>query len=77
MTIAGFINRWAPLGDHNPTAGYAQFVADACGVGVGDAVDVTDPEFLADLVSAVVHFEDGGDFCTPNQIEAALGDAVA
>lgn len=55
-TVGGIIARWAP--DHeNPTNAYAQFVADALGVGVTQPIDVI--ERRPELVAAMIEFENG------------------
>lgn len=55
-TPAEIINRWAPPSDNNPTAAYAQYVAQRLGIGVGDTVS---PEQIPTLAQAIREFENG------------------
>lgn len=55
-TVAGIISRWAPAHE-NPTSAYAQFVADALGVGVEQPINVMAKR--AGLIAAMIEFENG------------------
>lgn len=55
-TVGGIIARWAP--DHeNPTNAYAEFVANALGVGVTQPIDVLGQR--PGLIAAMIEFENG------------------
>lgn len=58
-TIAGVFQRWAPAGDHNDPASYAQAVASVLGVGLSDPIDLHRTAELAALASAITRQENG------------------
>jgi len=58
-TIRGWIYRWAPPSDHNPTAAYVQNVAAACGVGVDDCVDIRALPIALGCLRGIVKQENG------------------
>ena len=77
QSIQDYIARWAPSADNNPTSGYAQFVADACGCIPSDPYDVTDGGKLSDLLSAVFTFENGpGDWVSEADLAAGVAAAL-
>ncbi|WP_416820227.1 structural protein P5 [Delftia tsuruhatensis] len=57
-TPAAIIGRWAPPVD-NDTGAYARQVAKALGVGVGDQIDLQQPETLQRILPAIVQHENG------------------
>lgn len=57
-TVAGIINRWAP-GCENDTGSYITHVATRLGVAADQAIDVTQPETMANLVEAIIRHENG------------------
>lgn len=56
-TIFSIIKRWAPAVE-NDTVAYANRVAKALGVGVGEQLDL-DPQTVKELAKAIVHHENG------------------
>ncbi|WP_047472556.1 structural protein P5 [Delftia sp. ZNC0008] len=57
-TPAAIIGRWAPPVE-NDTGAYARQVAKALGVGVGDQIDLQQPETLQRVLPAIVQHENG------------------
>lgn len=57
-TPAAIIGRWAPPVE-NDTGAYARQVAKALGVGVGDQINLQQPETLQRLLPAIVQHENG------------------
>lgn len=57
-TPAAIIGRWAPPVE-NDTGAYARQVAKALGVGVGDQIDLQQPETLQRILPAIVQHENG------------------
>lgn len=55
-TPAAIIGRWAPPVE-NDTGAYARQVAKALGVGVGDQIDLQQPETLQRILPAIVQHE--------------------
>lgn len=55
-TPAEIINRWAPPSDNNPTAAYAQYVAQRAGLGVNDRVT---EQHIPLIAQAIKEFENG------------------
>lgn len=58
-TIDGIISRWAPPTE-NDTRAYINAVASACDVEPLEIIDVK--EYLTDIVTAIIHHENG---CQP------------
>lgn len=56
------INRWAPPSDNNPTADYAQYVAQRVGIGPDDVVTEDQIPLIAQAIS---EFENGNHVATP------------
>lgn len=75
-TIAQFISRWAPPEDSNPTSAYIEFVARACAVDQNNQFNILDAGNLARMLKAVFRFEQGNDFCTDEQIEIGVREAL-
>jgi hypothetical protein len=75
-TVAAIVDRFAPAGDGNPTAAYAEFVARQLGVGPTATLDLTDPATLTSLLRALIRFEQGGNFVTLEQIAGAVRQAI-
>lgn len=75
-TIAQFISRWAPPEDSNPTSAYIEFVARACAIDPNNQYNVLDAGNLARMLKAVFRFEQGNDFCTDEQIETGVREAL-
>lgn len=76
-TIAQYIDRWAPPSDSNPTNDYAEFVATACSVDPNNTFNVLDSGNLSNLLTAVFRFEQGVDYCTPEQIASGVEQALS
>lgn len=57
-TIEAIIRRWAPDSENN-TQAYIEDVCQRVGVAAGDAVDLTDPIVMVNLVAAIVKHENG------------------
>lgn len=57
-TVAGMINRWAPVSE-NDTGAYVRFVCARTKVGADEAVDFTDPDFARPMLKAVIRQENG------------------
>lgn len=57
-TVRGIINRWAPPIE-NDTGAYVRHVADLCGVGPDDAINVFDYAVMKPLVQAIIRHENG------------------
>ncbi|WP_119304972.1 structural protein P5 [Dongia deserti] len=71
-TIAAMIARWAPPSE-NDTGSYARAVAQACGVGVDDQVDVIGNKALTEkMVAAIIHHENGQQPFSGAEIRAAM-----
>ncbi len=60
-TVRGLINRWAPPVENN-TSAYVAEVAKAVGVDPDRKIDVTAPETAFQLLKAIAHHENGGNF---------------
>jgi len=58
-TVRGMIGRWAPATE-NDTRGYAQFVAQRCGVGLDDTVSIHNLAFAAKMIPAMIAMECAG-----------------
>ena len=70
-TVRKIITRYAP-NIENPTDSYVAFIADWCGVQPDDSVNVIDPVFMYRMISGIIHFEQGSDFCTQAQIQQGI-----
>ncbi len=57
-TPAAIIGRWAPPVE-NDTGAYVRQVAKALGVGVGDQIDLQQPDTLQRILPAIVQHENG------------------
>jgi hypothetical protein len=57
-TPAAIIGRWAPPVE-NDTGAYARQVAKALGAGVGDQIDLQQPDTLQRILPAIVQHENG------------------
>lgn len=57
-TVEGLVERFAPSSE-NPTRKYAEFVANAVGVGVADTIDLTDKDTAVKIAKAKLDFENG------------------
>lgn len=75
-TVRQIIERYAPSVE-NPTGNYVDFIADWCSVGADDIIDMTDKVFVYRIVSGIIHFEQGSDFCTQAQIQNGITQAFA
>lgn len=58
QTVAQIVARWAPSTE-NDTRAYIDDVANRLGVGANDAIDLFSTTILAQLVSAIIHHENG------------------
>ena len=58
-TVRKIINRWAPPGENN-TQAYVTDVANRCGVGPDDVIDVTHVAVMLPLVKAIIAHENAG-----------------
>lgn len=70
-TVYEVINRWAPTNE-NDTNSYALHVADYCGVGVNDVINLKDEVFLTKLVKAIILHENGQQPYTDGVIKKAF-----
>lgn len=77
-TVTKIINRFAPpTVDNNQTQAYIDFICKGLAVGPTDALVMTCAPFLDQWVILQAHFEQGGDFCTPEQIQSGVTEALA
>ena len=59
-TVYKIISRWAPSGDNNDPRAYAEAVASKLGIGINDAIDLSeDPELTQRLIAAMAEHEGG------------------
>lgn len=70
-TIRGIVNRWAPPVE-NDTGAYVNAVAEACGVGPDNEVEVDSVDVMLPLARAIIHHENGGHFYSDAQILEGL-----
>lgn len=70
-TVRKIITRYAP-NIENPTDSYTDFIADWCAVKPDEALIVTDPSIMYALISGIIHFEQGVDFCTTFQMQQGI-----
>ena len=85
-TVRQIINRYAPTNlsfdvvgetpDNNNTAEYIAFMADRIGVDPDAPINMTARATLLAWVAAQIHFEQGSDCCTPEQIAAGVDAAL-
>ncbi len=73
-SIRSIINRWAPPSDDNPTSKYVDFVASQVGVDPDMFISVRD--HLAQLLPAIVEFENGENPYTVDTYREAINDAL-
>ncbi|MGE0652016.1 MAG: structural protein [Alphaproteobacteria bacterium] len=76
-TVRGIIGRWAPPKE-NDTGAYVRSVAERCGVGPDDDVDIDDVAVMRELVKAIIRHEngrppDGGDWYD----DAVIDDGIS
>ncbi len=69
-TIRQMINRWAPSIE-NDTESYVSAVARACGASPDSPYTLT-PSRLTDLVKAIIHHENGGNYYSDDVIRAGV-----
>ena len=74
-TVDGIIGRWAPANE-NATAAYAAAVAKELGVGVGDQLDLRNPDTLSKLTTAIIRYENGQQPYKPETIRAGVDAAL-
>jgi hypothetical protein len=75
-TVRGLISRYAPAHE-NPTDAYIVSVAKASGVGVDQAINVTDRDTLFDLTKAIINFEIGAVPFSDWYIKQSVKEALA
>lgn len=81
VTISQMISRWAPSPvtapmDHNPTASYEEFVADACKVPETVPFCITIQANLEAMLHAMFHVENGGDYVSQQDLIAGVALAL-
>lgn len=76
-TLRETFRRYAPASDNNDPHGYAQFVANALGIGMDDPVDLSDPNVQQALIPAIVRMENGVMPYTAEQISSGIQMASA
>ncbi|HET9284270.1 MAG TPA: hypothetical protein VFR24_20145 [Candidatus Angelobacter sp.] len=59
-TIGSIVSRWAPRSE-NDTAAYIADVSKRMGINAGQGLDLTNPQTLEGLMSAMIHHEQGRD----------------
>lgn len=58
-TTEDIIGRWAPKNE-NDTREYARFVADQCGIGIKEEIDLkSDDDFFDTFIRSMIHLENG------------------
>lgn len=71
-TLSGIANRWAPAGDGNDPAAYAQSLSAQTGIAPNQPLDLRDKGTLAPLLSAIIRQENGVQPYTAQQVEQAV-----
>jgi len=69
-TLEGFANRYAPPSDNNPTSNYIDYLSQQTGIAPDEEINLA--EKGADLLPAIVGFEQGQMPYTPEQINLAI-----
>ena len=69
-TLEGFANRYAPPSDNNPTSNYIDYLSQQTGIAPNEKINLA--ERGADLIPAIVGFEQGQMPYTPEQINLAI-----
>jgi len=69
-TLEGFANRYAPPSDNNPTSNYIDYLSQQTGIAPDEKINLA--ERGADLIPAIVGFEQGQMPYTPDQINLAI-----
>ena len=76
-SVRTIINRWAPpTVDNNQTQAYISFMCQSLNVGQDAALTIPYSPFLQKWVKAQAHFEQGGDFCTDDDIAQGVKEAL-
>ena len=73
-SVRSIITKWAPASDDNPTNEYADYVAEKIGVDPDMFIRVED--HLAQLLPAMVQFENGDNPYKPEIYREAINDAL-
>lgn len=77
-TVRLIISSWAPPGrrnELNPTEAYIKFIATYCGVGDNDILNLNDDAFLSILIDGIIHFEQGADIASREEVMAGIAMA--
>jgi len=74
QTVNGIIKRWAPKADSNPTAAYAQHIADRLGV-AGNEPLAWDAGQVRELIKGIIQFENGTQPYTDTTIRQGISKA--
>lgn len=72
-SLNSIISHYAPAKDHNNTAAYIAYVAKRLGVNSGAHLNLNDQGTLSNLMSAMIHVEQGRDLYSPAQLKTILG----
>lgn len=75
-TVNDIINRWAPPGDNNDTSAYVKVVCAQLGVHPDQQIDVSNPDTLSALCSAIIKHENGDQPYTKEQIGSGVSAAL-
>jgi len=71
-SIREIVNRYAPPTDNNPTGVYVTWVSDKAMLAPDAVIDVHQYKYLFPIIKAMIHFENGYQPCTDEQITAGL-----
>lgn len=74
-TIRGIVERWAPPSE-NPTESYISYVSDKMGILPDEHLDLGNDSTLANLLAAMIGFENGKDPYAFSYVEAAVHQAT-
>lgn len=74
-TVEGIISRWAPASE-NDTASYVSTVAKALGVRPDAQIDLSDPDTMGRMVTAMIRVENGKQPYTPEQVGSGVAAAL-
>jgi hypothetical protein len=75
-TVAKIVSKWAPASDGNPVGAYVKSVAQKMGVHPNQTLDMTDPQVLSSLQSAMAAFEGGSQSKSNAPSDASRGGRI-
>ncbi|MDW2743698.1 hypothetical protein [Atlantibacter subterraneus] len=75
-TVNDIINRWAPPEDNNNTSSYIQAVCAQLGVEPNQPINVSDPDTLKALCSAIIQHENGDQPYSAQQLSTGVNAAL-